>query len=243
MSRVISKIHIAYLSGFICLVLLVSTSFKETDITMTATDKIRYVALGDSYTIGEGAQREEAWPVLLTKHLKEKGIDIELVANPSVTGWTTQNLIDSELPVFNSSNPTFATLLIGVNDWVQQVDKEKFHSNLNYIIDKVLEKLPNKKNLVLITIPDFSATPNGAKYGHGRNITEGIKEFNSIISAEAKKRGLKLVDIFPTTQQMKNKPDHVAADGLHPSAKEYALWESLIYPIVFKELNGIKKHY
>ncbi|MBI2271409.1 MAG: SGNH/GDSL hydrolase family protein [Bacteroidetes bacterium] len=196
---------------------------------MTSSDKIRYVALGDSYTIGEGAEKHEAWPVLLTKHLQETGVRIELIANPSVTGWTTQDLIDKELPVFNSSNPTFATLLIGVNDWVQKVEIEKFHSNLNYIIDKVLEKLPNKRNLVLITIPDFSATLNGGKYGHGRDITEGIKEFNTIITSEANKRGLKVVDIFPTTQQMKNKSDHVAADGLHPSAKEYAVWETLIF--------------
>lgn len=218
-----------YLSGLICLVLLGGTSFKPFDYRMRTVDKIRYVALGDSYTIGEGAEKEEAWPVLLTKHLQETGVKIELVANPSVTGWTTQDLIDKELPVFNSSNPTFATLLIGVNDWVQKVEKEKFHSNLNYIIDKVLEKLPNKKNLVLITIPDFSATPNGGKYGHGRDITEGIKEFNAIITGEANKRGIKMVDIFPTTQQMNNKPDHVATDGLHPSAKEYALWETSIF--------------
>lgn len=227
--RPISKIHKTYLSGLICLVLLGGTSFKPFDNTMTSSDKIRYVALGDSYTIGEGAEKHEAWPVLLTKHLQETGIKIELVANPSVTGWTTQDLIDKELPVFNSSNPTFATLLIGVNDWVQKVEKEKFHSNLNYIIDKVLEKLPNKRNLVLITIPDFSATPNGSKYGHGRDITEGIKEFNTIITSEANKHGLKVVDVFPTTQQMKNKSDHVAADGLHPSAKEYAVWETLIF--------------
>ena len=153
---------------------------------MKTSTAIRYVALGDSYTICEGANTEQAWPTLLTKHLKEKGVDIELVANPSVTGWTSQNLIDKELDVFTNANPTFATLLIGVNDWVQKVEKEKFHSNLNLIIEKVQEKLSNKKNLVLITIPDFSATPNGAKYGHGRDISEGITEFNNIIKDEAK---------------------------------------------------------
>lgn len=231
------KISKAYFRALICLVHLGGTSFKPINPVMTQDkDKIRYVALGDSYTICEGATKEESWPYILTKHLQEKGIDIELVANPSVTGWTTQNLIDKELSVFNAADPTFATLLIGVNDWVQKVDKEKFHSNLNFIIDKVIEKLPNKKNLVLITIPDFSATPNGAKYGHGRDITEGIREFNTIITAEAKKRSLKVVDIYPTTRQMINKPDHVSADGLHPSAKEYALWETLILPVVVEVL-------
>src|SRR5437868_3392847 len=82
---------------------------------------IRYVAIGDSYTIGEGAEPREAWPVLLTKHLQANGIDIDLVANPSRTGWTTLNAIDRELPVFVQEKPTFATLMIGVNDWVQGV--------------------------------------------------------------------------------------------------------------------------
>src|SRR4051812_10663427 len=77
-------------------------------------DTIRYVAIGDSYSIGEGAKPDESWPAVLTRHLREKGIKIELVANPSRTGWTTQNAIDRELPVFAEAKPTFATLLIGV---------------------------------------------------------------------------------------------------------------------------------
>ena len=225
------------LIGTSCFLLLTCTTIQSVDTTMANTAKIRYVALGDSYTICEGATTAEAWPVILTNHLREKGLDIELIANPSVTGWTTQHLIDKELPIYNSSKPTFATLLIGVNDWVQQIDSKKFHDNLNYIIDKVLEKLSNKKNLILITIPDFSATPNGAKYGHGRDIAEGIKEFNSIISAEGKKRNLRVVDIFPTTQAMKGQDDLVSADGLHPSAKEYSLWEKLILPEAYNVLK------
>src|SRR5947208_515847 len=61
---------------------------------------IRYAAIGDSYSIGEGAKPDESWPAVLTSHLREKGIKIELVANPSRTGWTIQNAIDRELPVF-----------------------------------------------------------------------------------------------------------------------------------------------
>jgi lysophospholipase L1-like esterase len=199
---------------------------------MRSSDTIRYVALGDSYTICEGAKREESWPVILTKHLNEKGISIELVANPSRTGWTTQDLIDNELPVFDKSAATFATLLIGVNDWVQGVDSAKFHSSLNFIIDHVQSKLPDNKNLVLITIPDFGITPEGPKYSRGRDISKGLQEFNKIILFEAKKRGLKSVDIYPLSLEMKDNPSLVAADGLHPTAKEYAIWEKLIFPVV-----------
>lgn len=198
---------------------------------------IRYVALGDSYTICEGASWEESWPVILTERLSNAGIPVQLIANPSRTGWTTQDLIDKELPIFDSSNPTFATLLIGVNDWVQGVSEEAFHKNLNFILDHVQNKLKDKSKLVLITIPDFSATPEGPKYSKGRDIPAGLTAFNKIIQLESEKRGLKCVDLFPVSQKMKDDPELISADNLHPSAKEYAIWEQLIYPVVFQVLQ------
>ena len=81
------------------------------------TEKIRYAVVGDSYSCGEGAKPSESWPAIMTQHLKAQGVDVDLVSNPSVTGWTTKDAIDKELPKFIRSNPTFASLLIGVNDW------------------------------------------------------------------------------------------------------------------------------
>src|SRR5437868_10360462 len=89
-------------------------------------EKIRYVAIGDSYSIGEGASPNESWPALLTRHLNARGLHVDLVANPSRTGWTTQQAIDHELPIFVAAKPNFATLQIGVNDWVQGVDENSF---------------------------------------------------------------------------------------------------------------------
>jgi acyl-CoA thioesterase-1 len=198
---------------------------------------IKYVALGDSYTICEGALATESWPVILTKHLNDAGITMDLVANPSRTGWTTQDLIDNELGVFDVAKPTFGTLCIGVNDWVQGVDSAAFHRNLVYILDHVQSKLPDKKKFILITIPDFSVTPTGAKYSFGRDVPKGIGEFNAIIVAEAKKRGLKTVDLFAISQKMKDDKSLIAKDGLHPSAKEYALWEELILPVAKEVLK------
>jgi lysophospholipase L1-like esterase len=200
--------------------------------------KIKYVALGDSYTICEGATKEESWPVILTNHLNDKGLKVELVANPSRTGWTTQNLIDRELAICEQSKPDFVTLLIGVNDWVQGVSIETFHKNLNTIIDTVEALLADKSKLVLITIPDFGVTPTGAMYSGGRDISAGITKFNDIVKEEAKKRNLRCVDIFPETQKMKGNTELIAPDGLHPSAKEYAIWETLICPTAYKVLGG-----
>jgi acyl-CoA thioesterase-1 len=198
---------------------------------------VRYVAIGDSYTIGEGAKADEAWPSVLTKHLQEKGIKIELIANPSRTGWTTQNAIDRELPVFKEAKPHFATLLIGVNDWVQNVDENAFRKNFTTLADRMLELLPNKRRLLVVTIPDFGVTPTGPKYSRGRNISEGIASFNRIIVEEAKKRDVRVVDIYDLSKKVKNDPSLVASDGLHPSAKEYAEWEKVILPAALELLK------
>jgi len=188
---------------------------------------IRYVALGDSYTIGTGAKEEEAWPVLLTKHLNDKQIHVQLIANPARNGYSTQNLIEEELPVLDTCQADLVTVLIGVNDWVRGVDKETFQKNLRFILDHIQKDKAIK--IILVTIPDFGLTPQGALYSKGRDISKGISEFNTIIKAEAKKRGLPCVDIFPLSKKMKNDASLVADDGLHPSAKEYAEWEKLIF--------------
>jgi acyl-CoA thioesterase-1 len=217
---------------FSCTLAILFLCFKNMDEGV-----VKYIALGDSYTIGTGANANEAWPVLLTKHLNDAGIKTELVANPSKNGFSTQNLIDMELPVFDKSGATFVTLLIGVNDWVREVNATTYTKNLIFILDHVQKKLPNKNNILLITIPDFGVTPQGAYFSNDRDVSKGITEFNNIIKAEAKKRGLPLVDIFEISKQMKDNTELTAKDGLHPSAKEYALWETLILPEAKKLLS------
>ena len=198
---------------------------------------IRYVAIGDSYSIGEGASPHESWPAILTQHLKEKGIQADLVANPSRTGWTTQQAIDQELRVFRKAHPNFATLQIGVNDWVQGVDEKTFRQRFAFLADQMLTVLGDKNRLLVITIPDFGVTPTGQRYARGRNIPEGIASFNRIINEESTKRGLRVVDVFDLSKKMGNDRSLVAADGLHPSAKEYAEWEKIIFTVAFEVLN------
>ncbi len=218
-------------------ILFLLTAGKPITNNQDYSSGFRYVAVGDSYTIGENVPEQDAWPVLLTNHLNKEGIAINLIANPSVTGWTTQDVIDRALPTYESSNPTFATLLIGVNDWVQGIEKESFHKNLILILDRMQAELPDKSNLILVTIPDFSTTPNGRLYSNGRDISKGISEFNDVIKKEGQKRNLPVVDIYPVSQDMKNNPELVSSDGLHPSAKEYIIWEKLIFPVAFKMLQ------
>src|SRR6266446_8002356 len=109
------------MNRFAAIILLIS-NFVMAQSETDKGAKIRYAAIGDSYSIGEGASPNESWPAVLTRHLNAQGLHIDLVANPSRTGWTTRDAIDLELPIFLTSEPNFATLLIGVNDWVQGID-------------------------------------------------------------------------------------------------------------------------
>jgi acyl-CoA thioesterase I len=200
-------------------------------------DRTRYAVIGDSYSCGEGATPKESWPALLTQHLNVQGLHVDLVSNPSVTGWTTKDAVDKELPKFVNSNPNFATLLIGVNDWVQGIDETTFRNRFSYLVDQMLAVLPNKKRLLVVTIPNFGVTPTGPKYARGRNIHEGILRFNQVVTEEARKRGLEVVDIFPLSKQMGHDKSLIAKDGLHPSAKEYAEWEKIIFPVALELLT------
>ena len=222
-----------------CVLLSVYLSGKFTMIKhITSSTGVRYVAIGDSYTIGQGVDQSENYPSLLTKHLKDSGVDIELVANPSVTGYTTQNVIENELPVYNESNPTIATLMIGTNDVVQGVDKNTFRKHFIQILDRMQEKLPKKQNLVILTIPDFSIAPFWHKYYSYLPVQKEIDAFNTIIKEEAAKRNLPVVDITAISERMDSDQTFYTNDGLHPSVKEYMLWEKELFPVAFSLLKN-----
>lgn len=196
-----------------------------------------YLPLGDSYTICTGATEAESWPVCLTLHLQHKGVPISMAINPAKNGYTTQNLIDFELPVCRTIKPDFVTLLIGVNDWVRGVSEQTYSKQLHYIIEEIEKSLANNGKLLLVTIPDFGVTPGGKQYANGRNISEGIHRFNQIIMAEAKKKHLPVADVFTLSKQMGGNKNLVAKDGLHPSAAEYAIWENAILPVAYAALK------
>lgn len=93
------------------------------------------------------------------------------------------------------------------------------------------------RRLLIVTIPDFSCAPRGKTYGYGRNTAKGILRYNAIIQKEAKKRSLAVVDIFPLSQTFCDQWKMFVEDGVHPSAKQYVLWEQLIFPVAHKILR------
>ena len=180
---------------------------------------IRYGVIGDSYSNGEGVGIEHSWPAQLAQRL-----GAEVVVNDAVTGWTSRQAIDHHLPAFVAAEPEVATLQIGVNDWVQDVAADEFRANLCHLLDAMLAVVGAPQRLIAVTIPDFSMTPDGATYAHGRDITAGLAAFNTIVEAECAARGVSVVDVFALS-------DDTAEDGLHPSAQQLALWTDRIEPV------------
>lgn len=189
---------------------------------------INYLPLGDSYTIGESVPSAQRWPNQLVDRLKQNNSTWNIVANPSVTGYTTQDLIDRELPLVSKLKPDVVSVQIGVNDYVQNVPIELSHSHLIYILDTLQKQLPKPGNIFLVTIPDYAKTPSGARFGNPQAATAAINKFNQLIIQEAAARNLAVADIFPVSQTVTSQPALTARDGLHPSGQQYTLWVNVI---------------
>ncbi len=194
----------------------------------STANSIRYLPLGDSYTIGQSVAVAERWPNQLAKDFKPSGKSLSIVANPSVTGYTSQDLIDKELPLVRQLKPDFVTVLIGVNDYVQGVAEQTFQTNLELIVKTLQADMTKPQNILLVTIPDYAKTPAGAQYGDPVAATEAIQRFNQIIIALATKAKLPYADIFGVSQQVVGDRSLTASDGLHPSGKQYAAWTVII---------------
>ena len=197
---------------------------------------MRYVAIGDSYTIGLDVAEEDRWPNILTNHLKKEGINIHLVANPAVSGYTVKDVIKMELVEVEKIKPDFVTVLIGANDNFGQKDAETYRQELRKLLDKLQLIITNPKNIVLITIPDYTKSP-ALKLYKKEDMLKLIEEYNEIIKEEGEKRDLTIANIFPMSQTMINDDDYVS-DGLHPSAQGYIKWERIIFPVVFDLLKN-----
>jgi acyl-CoA thioesterase-1 len=177
---------------------------------------VRYVALGDSYTIGTSVRSAQRWPDQLVAALGPAAPTLELVANLGVNGYTTADLIRDEMPALESLRPEFVTLLIGVNDVVRGVSPGAYAANVVAILDTLLEHLATDR-IVTVAIPDYTVTPAGADYGDPRRQHDAIVAANATMAQLAAERGIAFVDTFDLSLRAANDRSLVADDGLHPS--------------------------
>lgn len=188
---------------------------------------LRYVALGDSYTIGTSVSSAESWPSQLVARVPR----LELVANLGVNGYSTDDLIADELPQLAGLEPEFVTVMIGVNDVVRGMPEQRYVANVALILGALLGRLPADRILCVAT-PDYTVTPQGAAFGSPDQRT-GIVRFNSRLREACEAHGIRFVpDIFEISEAAATDRSLVAGDGLHPSGKQYGLWVDAIQPVV-----------
>jgi lysophospholipase L1-like esterase len=193
-------------------------------------ERVLYVALGDSYTIGTSVGESERFPNQLVERLRGT-VDLELVGNLGVNGYTSGDLIAAELPALADLRPDFVTVLIGVNDMVQGVSLDRYRSNIDQILGAILGVVPRDR-IVVVSTPDYTRTPRGADYGNPEQQRAAIAEVNSVMRQAAEQRGIAFVDIGSVADEAGTDAALVARDQLHPSGVQYGRWVELIAPVV-----------
>jgi lysophospholipase L1-like esterase len=183
-----------------------------------------YLALGDSYTIGEALPLYESFPYQALQILRDKGFHFHAPEIIAKTGWTTSELAEHLLHTKLNEHYDFVTLLIGVNNQYRGLSIHDYKSDFEFLLKKALHFSNNKtERVIIISIPDWGTTP----FAEGRDrikIASEIDLFNEAKRSITEKYEVDYIDI--TTSQRADGTDNefIAADKLHPSAKEYAKW-------------------
>jgi lysophospholipase L1-like esterase len=184
----------------------------------------KYLALGDSYTIGESVKESERWPAQLVKALEKKRIKY---SNPTIiatTGWRTDDLTQASLKANLPNDFDLVSLLIGVNNQYQgKPADEQYETEFRELLRIAIKAAGGKKEHVfVVSIPDYGFTPFGKE--KKETISKAIDQFNAVNEKITRQNGILYINITDISRKAIEQPDLIAGDGLHPSGKMYALW-------------------
>lgn len=223
----------------IVLLAIAVTGCKTTAATVISGDMdYSYLALGDSYTIGEGLEISESWPVQLVDRLKERGYKF---ASPKIvarTGWTTRDLIRNiEEEVNVQRDFDIVSILIGVNNQYQGRQMAEYEEELREIFRKAINHSKTRERGVFaLSIPDYSVTPFGEE--NAEVIALEVDQFNATFRRIAEEFDVDFYNITPMSREALTNRDLIAADSLHPSALMYRYWVDDIVDEVIEKLPG-----
>lgn len=220
------------LSGiFLSLCLLLSCD-KITAPNMTIDPKLpsgtplTYLALGDSYTIGEAVQANESFPYQLAAQLQAQHLNVQTPKIIAKTGWTTDELQAAIKEANLNTSFDLLTLLIGVNNQYRGYSQATYREEFKALLQTALAfSGQNKKHVFVVSIPDWGVTPFGKNSGRDiQTIAQEIDAFNAINKEETLALGISYTDITPASRNALTDASLVASDGLHPSGKMYGEW-------------------
>ncbi len=192
-----------------------------------AAASARYLALGDSFTIGTGGAPSRSFPARLVDRWRASGCAVEL-SNVAVNGYTTDDLIEKELPTVASFKPTLVTVAVGANDIVRGSTLVDYRAKVKRILDAAKA---GGARVVVIPQPDWSRSPTAASFGTQPALDASITAFNAALAEEARAKSLVFVDLSPLMRDEAAK-GMVAGDGLHPNEQAYDAWAEELFRVV-----------
>lgn len=189
----------------------------------------KYLALGDSYTIGEAVLMEESWPYQLYLKLVENDIYLQAPQIIAKTGWTTDELFAAIDTADLSEKYDLVSLSIGVNNQYRDYPMEQFKKEYALLLEMAIYKANNEPGRVIVlSIPDYGVTPF-AKKKNPQKISREIDEYNAVMEQITEKKSVRFYNITEISRQAKKDNKLLATDGLHPSGKMYDKWVDIIY--------------
>ncbi len=193
----------------------------------------KYLALGDSYTIGESVCSDCNYPKQLTDSLNKTSKEKTSVKIIAKTGWTTTDLLSAIAAENPSKDYDLVTLLIGVNNQYQNKPFAIYKEEFPKLLDMAIAFAKGKpENVIVISIPDYGFTPFGQKSGKAENASKELVRYNMYADRVAFEKGVRFENITPITQKGLENTDLVASDGLHPSEVAYKKFVEQLFPFV-----------
>lgn len=217
--------------------LLILPPFSPAEIMQSSYKEYSLLCLGDSYTIGERVDEADRFPNQTVLQLHSKGIYLENPRIIATTGWTTDELLHAIEQADIRQNYDFVTLLIGVNNQYRGRSAADYRKEFVDLLQLAIRfAAGNKLHVVVLSIPDWGATP----FAEGRDrlkIAEEIDLFNAINKEESEKYGVHYIDVTAISRKGLNDLSLLTDDGLHPSAKMYAEWATLLTTTIAGVVN------
>lgn len=213
---------------------LVLTLFSQ---EVVLENPVRFLALGDSYTIGQAVAENDRWPNQLVKKLIGFGFEVEELRIIARTGWRTDNLLDAIEKEKPDSSYNLVSLLIGVNNQYQGVDFNVYPVEFRKLLNQAITFCGgNKSGVFVLSIPDYGYTPYGE--ANQETISAELDKYNFINKSITKEMGVAYFDITPISRQVEEKPYYIASDKLHPSGEMYSKWVELIVENIVLRINN-----
>jgi lysophospholipase L1-like esterase len=209
------------------LIILVQLIIMNAVAQSNKKSPIKFLALGDSYTIGERVKEEERWPEVFAAELRKKGKSVEKPRIIATTGWRTDQLKKAIEEANLKPEFNLVSVLIGVNNQYQGKSVESYAPEFEELLNIAIKLAGgNKKNVFVVSIPDYGFTPFGQP--KQEQITKALDEYNTINKKITEKAGVQYFNITDISRKGFDQPDLVADDKLHPSGIQYKLWVELM---------------